>query len=219
MKNKLFAFSLAELIIAIGVIGVVAAITIPMLMINIEKTQTVSKFKEVNSMLEKTMQQIKYDCSGDVFNCITNTGAANDDSASRQELVNLFKPKFKLAKDCTDGTTTGCFGSAQYRALDGSYSSTYVYDSAPWYANARFTLANGATMALDWDGYPPFYFIIAIDLNGAKEPNQLGKDTFYYYYNQPKKMLVPRDNNDCTTSDYGFGCAKKVYDEQAISYY
>ncbi len=219
MKNKLFAFSLAELIIALGVIGVVAATTIPTLIANVEKAQTISQFKETNSLLEKAMQQIKFDCNGDIFNCLTNPAAANDDATTRQELANLFKTKFKIAKDCTDGVTTGCFNIKQYKLLDGWEAFITSVDDGAWHQNARFTIPNGTSLAFDWDGYSPYYFIITIDLNGPKKPNQFGKDTFFYYYNPTKKILVPRDDNDCNTSSVGYGCAKKVYDEQAINYY
>lgn len=218
MKKISKAFSLAEVLIAMGVIGVVAALTIPPLMINTTKTETLSRLKETVSLLEKATADIKYECDGDVFNCLTNRNAANDNATTRQEIAQLYKAKFILSKDCT-GSTTGCFDSASYRALDGAYSSTYVYDSADWYANARFILNNGTTLAFDWDGYAPFYFIIAIDLNNVKPPNQLGKDTFYYYYDADAKKIRPRNNNDCTTSDYGFGCAKKIFDDNGITYY
>jgi len=49
MKNK--AFSLAEVLITLGIIGVVAAITIPTLMVNFQKEKTVIKLKKAYSTL------------------------------------------------------------------------------------------------------------------------------------------------------------------------
>ena len=61
--NKKSAFTLAEVLITLGVIGVVAAMTLPVLMQNIKGAQFISKFKKELSVLNQavTINKAKYD--------------------------------------------------------------------------------------------------------------------------------------------------------------
>ena len=49
-KDKTFGFTLAEVLITLGIIGVVAALTIPGLIINYKKARTVTVLKETYSI-------------------------------------------------------------------------------------------------------------------------------------------------------------------------
>lgn len=55
-------FTLAEVLITLGIIGVVAALTMPVLMANYKKQQTVTQLKKVYSALQQSVQisQVKY---------------------------------------------------------------------------------------------------------------------------------------------------------------
>jgi len=48
---KMLGFTLAEILITLGVIGIVAALTIPLLMTRIEEKVLINKLLEVNSQL------------------------------------------------------------------------------------------------------------------------------------------------------------------------
>lgn len=63
MTNR--AFTLAEVLITLGVIGVVAAITIPTLIQNYQKQVTVNRLKETYSILEQAVKMSEID-NGDV---------------------------------------------------------------------------------------------------------------------------------------------------------
>ena len=58
--RKEFAFTLAEVLITLGIIGVVAAMTIPTLMTNIKSTQYLAQFKK---SLSKIPRLAKYSIS------------------------------------------------------------------------------------------------------------------------------------------------------------
>ena len=51
-----FAFTLAEVLITLGIIGVVAAMTIPTLMQKYYEKQTVAKLKETYSILSQALK-------------------------------------------------------------------------------------------------------------------------------------------------------------------
>lgn len=52
-NNKKFAFTLAEVLITLGIIGVVAAMTMPSLIANYQEKQRVSQLKKVYSALSQ----------------------------------------------------------------------------------------------------------------------------------------------------------------------
>lgn len=52
-NNKKFAFTLAEVLITLGIIGVVAAMTMPSLITNYQEKQRVSQLKKVYSALSQ----------------------------------------------------------------------------------------------------------------------------------------------------------------------
>lgn len=62
-----FGFTLAEVLITLGIIGVVAALTIPNLLAHYQKQQTVIKLKKIYSNLQQSIRMAteEYgDCEG-----------------------------------------------------------------------------------------------------------------------------------------------------------
>lgn len=51
--EKGYGFTLAEVLITLGIIGVVAALTLPNLLVNYRKTVTVNKVKKFYSMMSQ----------------------------------------------------------------------------------------------------------------------------------------------------------------------
>ena len=72
MKKK-NAFTLAEVLITLGIIGIVAAMTLPILINKYEKKVTVTKLKKEYVMFNEAMDMLKVDKSvaniGNVGNC------------------------------------------------------------------------------------------------------------------------------------------------------
>src|SRR5574344_1713843 len=55
-RFKLAAFTLAEVLIVLGIIGVVAAFTIPVLMQHVEEKSTVTKLKQTYSIINNAIK-------------------------------------------------------------------------------------------------------------------------------------------------------------------
>ena len=81
---KKFAFTLAEVLITLGIIGVVAAMTIPTLMANIRSKQYSSKFKKTISTLSNAAKmsnaQYGFDFSGLESGCNASSGTDNPEN-------------------------------------------------------------------------------------------------------------------------------------------
>ena len=97
MKNK--AFSLAEVLITLVVIGVVAAIKIPTLMVNFQKEKTVIKLKKAYSTLYNVYNlSVSHNGPVDQWDFGKNT---YDWNVSREFLNKYFVPYVKTARETT----------------------------------------------------------------------------------------------------------------------
>jgi type II secretory pathway pseudopilin PulG len=212
-NNSLFAFTLAEVLITLGIIGIVAALTIPIIINNSDKQRIVSQVKEDFSILAQASSAISNDCGGDIAGCITNPA---NGAASIAEVAKFYRAKLSLAKDCIDGSS-GCFPNVVYKRLDNSNGSNF---ESGGYPNSRFVLANGTSVAFGWNGAGYIYFYVYFDINGAKGPNQYGKDWFAGYYNANTKTFTPGPaNGDCSTTNVGTSCAVNIMRDGDIIYY
>lgn len=63
------AFTLAEILITLGIIGVVAAMTMPVLIENYKKKQTVTQLKKIYSALQQSIQ-LSQNNYGDICNWV-----------------------------------------------------------------------------------------------------------------------------------------------------
>ena len=96
LLSRLAAFTLAEVLITLGIIGIVAAMTLPSLVQNYKEKQTVVALKKIYS----TMSQ--------AFNSAKSEGIEPEDWATEKtadgygadEFMSHIKPYLKILKDC-----------------------------------------------------------------------------------------------------------------------
>ena len=208
--SRVFAFTLAEVLITLVIIGVVAALTIPNLMQKYTEQTTVKKLQKFYSNLSNAYNLAVKDNGPE-----TEWGLVyNYNGPSAQKVYEtLFKPYFKISKDCGFAGTGNCFGS-EYKRLNNSVLSNYNTNPAMY----KLGLDDGSAILV----YVSSSISILFDVNGAKEPNTLGRDTFGFSVNNGK--VVPNGippgtydfNATCrskTQNDYnsgGTGCAAWV---------
>lgn len=154
-KQTIEAFTLAEILVTLGIIGVVAALTIPNLIANYQKEQTVIQLKQVYNMLENAEKMAEVDYG---------PSATWDYTPNADVLIQkYYEPYLKIseAHDVTYGT-----GPVLHN-LNGDVA---------WIGIARtLVLANGVVLRT-WKNNQ--YWTIRVDLNGDKGPNIVGKDNF-----------------------------------------
>lgn len=215
--NDKTAFTLAEVLITLAIIGVVAAITIPSLNYKINKQDTVAKIKKAYSILSQATQNINNDCGGSIANCVTDPNAADNDDTTRREVAALYKTKLQVIKDCT-GTTKGCFADSIYKYLN---NTDYInYETVNFCSHSRLLLNDGIAVCFDWGGPASgSLYSIHLDINGPQLPNQLGKDVFSFNYNQDYDVLKAYSGTSCTITGTGSSCAAKILIDGEINYY
>ena len=177
---KSAAFTLAEVLVTLGIIGVVSAMTVPTLMQNYQRQSYVTQLHKVYNELSQALLRYQTD-----KNAINFKEAGLSGSEAYTEFQ---KNYFKVVQDC--GTTqTPCFASS-YKGLDGSTIDNYKVDVK------SYVLASGVSIR-------PYYLKsgaklvnIGIDINGQKGPNIGGRDLFWFYvYNNGVIDDFPIDAN------------------------
>ncbi len=179
-EKGFIGFTLAEVLITLTIIGVVAALTIPNLYANYQKQQYVTQLKKVYTELSQSLKLLMADEGvNKITDSDTLTFQEGEDIVTITQRVgdNFFKKYFKVIKDC--GTGDGCFAN-NYRYIAGGEN---IADPEIHYA---ITIANGASIGWHLNdslsAIYPSYFVV--DINGLKSPNIVGRDLFtlsYYY--------------------------------------
>lgn len=189
MKKRTLAFTLAEVLITLGIIGIVAEMTIPTLVANITQSKFINSWKKTYATLQQVQATIINE-NGELSYGFTGLASS---PAGGTSFKNGFLPYFKTIKSCDAGTsvTNGCYNdSVGFRNLDNSAISNYVIHPNA----ASFVLTDGtfilfmpgASMAggkFDTDSF------IFVDVNGSDKPNTIGKDVFLLRYSSFKKMF------------------------------
>lgn len=193
-------FTLSEVLITLGVIGVVAAITLPTLIANYQKQVFVTKLQRSYSKLNQAFQKILAD--EEVF-LLSQTSVFDSIGAFDSESKNV-----RLCQDAYAGTVK-CnqflenlkpYLIAQIKTFKNN-DNYIIYDLYSENPNWRTTgpypysalLLNDGSMIFSysfWSSNPSNgtnntmkgrVGEFLVDVNGTKRPNKLGRDVFSFY--------------------------------------
>jgi prepilin-type N-terminal cleavage/methylation domain-containing protein len=218
MKNLLAlktkpGFTLAEVLITLAIIGVVAALTIPTVIRNYQERQTVSALKKFYSQISQAFKMAEFE-NGSIDTW--DWGDHNGDASAAKNVLAIIKPYLKITQDCSEGgdcfaekytTMTGhnwsmgnnINSTAQYvraRLVDGMSFWIFARGSS---CTSNLAVANSASKHLkEVCGHA------GVDLNGNKKPNMLGKDTFYFHIT--KYGVIPMGIEDDGTWPLSLYC-------------
>lgn len=178
--DKKKAFTLAEVLITLGIIGIVAAMTLSQLTKAYKKLVTVEQLKTTYSILSQAIEQSK-ETNGDIETW--NTSLSNIDFAKLYIL-----PYLK-----TNSTIT------QYK---GGITPPYLYTLSIqsgrhnyylfWTWNLKtdpiYVISNGTWLVYK---YLNGEMYITVDINGEKGPNVMGIDGFTFDLDTKTNRLIP----------------------------
>lgn len=211
-------FTLAEILITLGVIGVVAAMTIPALLNNYYEKRTVSQLRETQSIMAQAIKMAEEEY-GDLESWFEENASQKDKALKMGEYL---KPFLKIALDCgVEDTESKCVVNDTYLQKNGlpriSYASEIFY---------KFYLLNGSSIILNYSDYVDNSIAqIYIDTNGKNKPNTWGKDLFMFEYsnNSLRPMGAPDSlfpyETDCKDKNStGIGCAYYVLTQNNMNY-
>lgn len=197
-KGWKFAFTLAEVLVTLGIIGVVASITMPTLIQNHQKKSYVVQLHKIYNEFQQAFIMKMNETNA--VNLAEAGFYKNDDYGIEKEFL---KSHFKVVKDCGE-TTTDCFASS-YTGLNGQKVT-------PDFNGYKVAIASGASISFYIDGLDTgdettddFLGYIYVDTNGQKGPNKGGRDLFRMYIypdgviDDWKINVDCRKNNNCNT--------------------
>ena len=221
---SLKAFTLSEVLITLVIIGVIAAITVPMILQSTQEKELYSKFKKNYSLLQNSLERAQIDegTLGDNTAIFTPLPDADRSYLSAQRFANYVNP----IKVCRNKNQSGCsdvyydvsYSDSNYKhgakdsintpkvvLADGSIWHIIQNDSCEWTAMGCATDRYGECIK-DENGQiatpipNPRYDCaeIGVDVNGAQGPNKYGKDVFQFYIRKDKVRLInwaPRGGN------------------------
>ena len=174
-KQRKIAFTLAEVLITLGIIGVVAAMTMPTLIANHQKKQTVVALKRAYTVISNALQMARAE-HGDPE--LWELGENNNIQDSSDFADMFLIPYLNVIKTCGTDTSGGC--SYEYTALNGNATSASSLSQF-----TRFVLNDGTIVFVRSQNDPgavtfPKIIYINVDINGFKKPNKSGRDYFQF---------------------------------------
>lgn len=180
------AFTLTELLIALGIIGTIAALCIPSLMTTINNKSLAIQLQNNVAAVQQAIANQKI---------IKNTKDMSETAfANETDFYALFQSS--KGETCSASSTTKCWGDS-YRVIGGGAPS---YELVP--EGNAIRLKNGATIAYmtgNGDAYGNKQLCeIFIDVNGADEPNIVGRDLFAFFISKNGTISGNRSVNSGT---------------------
>lgn len=211
MKKR--AFTLAEVLITLGIIGVVAAMTMPNLIANYQKKQTAAQLKKAYSTFAQALVLSQYENGDSSEWKLTDSSSSYDENL--EYFNNYWKPYLKVIKVCKTMKECG-YDINNYATLaDKSHFSVYGQpNNMP-----GFIYGDGTYAYIRPFSYQPIYVpnlqLLSIDINGAKRPNVIGRDVFQFQIDMSKGVITGYySKNSCTknniTSENSRACGGKI---------
>lgn len=230
------AFTLAEVLITLGVIGIVAAMTLPALTAKYQKQMTINQLKVAYAILYDALNLAQKD-HGD-YKYWTYYQEELGAQKSAIQFVNTYmKPYMKNVSLYNSTKINGC-NNITYRHMDGSVAqcssiTAFCETCRTTYNSVQINAANGMIIAVlirkaedintgDRLAKAEFY----VDTNGLKGPNVWGKDIFRFALLQRGGQFGAKQGNmkfcggDCHSRDFdlqeqctmttAYGCAEVI---------
>ena len=192
-------FSLAEVLITLGIIGVIASVTMPTLNNNIWKGQRgpllKNAYERINNAFSISIQELGY-----TPKCTEGNADENDCRRFGEAILN----NLRVARDCVnlieegdESISNNC--QPNYKVGEGypdiSSSKTFYFPSGMFIINYNSEI----------DYFSPDVFFI--DVNGVKGPNKWGQDLFefktVYARNHKNIVLKPGNDSSCLEDHSG----------------
>ena len=198
--KKRVAFTLAEVLITLGIIGVVAALTLPMLVQNYKKTETVSRLKKFYSTMSQAimMSELENGPAGD-WEYISMTGSDGkpiSGEANRTGSLTFFNKYLAKYLKYTDVIeNTMLMDDGQEEGDTSRYFLVKMADGSYVYIKTGTCLD------------------MRVDIDGSKGQNQYGKDRFAFLIcpkNAQKMMCNSSSKAFCPYGEHKQGRKNKL---------
>ena len=234
-SRKRVAFTLAEVLITLGVIGIVAVLTLPSV---------------INSTKDKQYKAARYKALstiGSASKMIATQDRMNDATSVEDFVKNYLGEQINIAKTCDNDNLKYCGIPPKIKTINGDEidmpksalktgqhgTETRVYEMYkdaksygfltadgysynlfyfPKCSGTKLTGKNGFTNAMQYPCVNAIY-----DMNGLKGPNQVGKDIGFvtvFYPNETVQAVAPMPEKETSTGTLNYSNAQKYCAEK-----
>ncbi|MBP7212269.1 type II secretion system protein [bacterium] len=227
------AFTLAEVLITLGIIGIVASLTIPTLMAKNQKNEAYTALQKALSVISSATAQMRED----------NGGSMADIATDASGFADALKPYLHVIKSCTD--TSDCYleSTDTIKALTGqtfARSTEMISEYPKIVTSDGFVFIMGQVFSqcdaifYKQNGENQYCTNLYVDTNGKKKPNTVGKDLFSISINKynttpyldmhgsfttPESSIAAMCNMSSPGEWAGAVCAYKAIMDGGIKYY
>nr|QGT49819.1 hypothetical protein Melaina855_2060 [uncultured Candidatus Melainabacteria bacterium] len=180
IKSVKVAFTLAEVLITLGIIGVVAAMTIPGLMTTHKAHRMHAQFLKSYSTVQQVFKQMEADD-------VSTDPSTYDRTKTEGIFYNTFKRYLTGITDCGvfSSKSLPCYKlndtTKGYKSLNGS---TFI--AKTYFDDGQVALQDGTLLIFEQPNLGNIkdsYIWVLVDINGFKEkPNRMGYDLFVFHF-------------------------------------
>ena len=166
------AFTLAEVLITLGIIGVVAAMTIPALTTKIQNKQYQVAYRKAYSTLNQALKSMLEDGK---FIDISNPGSVYQADGPIGENFKILATYFSGATYCFEKNADKCWncnGESGHSMVNNNNGRGCMKD------RPAFIDASGMSYYI----YSGSEWPILVDVNGMSGPNKFGRDRYVMYF-------------------------------------
>lgn len=190
-------FTLAEVLITLGIVGAVAAITLPILMIKISENVHKAQLRKVVSTLNQALKMV-YNNTDVVYECYYGADGVAGSNKECGMLNTEMQKVLKVSHVCKNNAyKNGCI--PKYKGKDTILKERYgqdynldyenancggLFESAILNYNSVIVLQDGTIIGQYFNSSPKYIYV---DVNGAKGPNKWGYDIFHLILKLDKK--------------------------------
>ena len=202
------AFTLAEALIALAIIGIVALLTMPRIVSNVKHYTLQNQFKEAHSLLQKAFVNIRAENPNLFYEMKRGVGGYDQANTTLKPL---------LIKELH---IKGDYGKNGLISNFSKYKNYYNKVSAQsnWGSLGQIMLKNGMIVFTECSYSCTAAIHIFVDINGLKGPNRCGHDLFHFQVND-NVQLVPGTwfgkncNLGVNNKDAGFDCTQQAIND------
>ncbi len=202
-------FTLSELLLSLIIVGVVAVLTIPVLMNNVQHKTFATQVKNMSAMIEQMAQ--------DELIAKHTKNLADTDFGDPEKLMS--DDHFSISKSCAaDSANNDCWKTSATGKDKVVYKCINRTAVPAFDARKTIILKNG--VMLSYRLYPgQDAGIFVIDINGNDKPNIIGRDLFGFMVNSKGKVVdIDQFRGNTTSYNVADSCKTCAINSEHICY-
>ena len=195
------AFTLAEVLITLGIIGVVSAMTLPALVNRTQGKELEAKLQKTYSVLQQAKQRMDLD-----YGMTVTPQTHNTTTKFLPEFAKYFSKYVNCGEnncDVFERDSEGKLTSKHYKAYNMK-----TIANADWFDNGLYMMTDGMFLMSN-DAYGTNSIVLTVDINGInKKPDAWGHDVFSFNIRNDGKVLpMGADGTMYPLSEYPDYCS------------